>query len=78
MFAHKRQGTVDVIRVKGPLNADVIDEAEEFFKPRMNDSVPKIVLDFEAIPLIDSAGLELLLDLQDSCAKRPATSSWPT
>ncbi len=70
MFAHKRQGTVDVIGIKGPLNADVIEDAKEFLELRLSEAVPKIVLDFAGIALIDSAGLELLLDWQDRCAEK--------
>lgn len=70
MFHHKRQGSVDIISVKGPLHADVIDEANEFLEPRMNQGVPRLVFDLTGMPLIDSAGLEFLLDLQDRCAEK--------
>lgn len=67
MFYHKRHGTVDVISVRGPFNVDVIENAKAFVEPWLNRGIPKIVLDLEGVQLIDSAGLEFLLELQDRC-----------
>jgi anti-anti-sigma factor len=58
---------VDVISVKGPLNAEVIAGAREFVEPRLAKGIPKIVMDFEGTQLIDSAGLEFRLELQERC-----------
>lgn len=70
MFHHKRQGTVDVISVKGPFNVDVIDEVKTFVEPWLHRGIPKIVLDLEGVQLIDSAGLEFLLELQERCLQK--------
>ncbi len=70
MFHHKRHGTVDVISAKGPFNVDVIESAKEFLEPWLSRGIPKIVLDLEGIQLIDSAGLEFLLELQERCLQK--------
>ena len=65
MFERITQGAVDVIRGDAPLNADHVEEVSRLLVACLNNSQPYVVLDLEDVPLIDSAGLELLLDFME-------------
>ena len=70
MFEQSRQGAVDVIRGNDPLNVDHVEFLANLFEGCMEVGQPQVVFDMQAIPLIDSAGMELLLDIQEACRKR--------
>lgn len=65
MFKHSKQGAVTVIRGTIPLSGDALDLLDEAFAGCLSEGQPHAVLDLRAVPLIDSAGLERLLDLRD-------------
>jgi anti-sigma B factor antagonist len=73
MFEHFRQGAVDVVSGKEPLNSEFAEGAARAFRECMKTGQPRIVFDLENIPLIDSDGLELLLDIRDECRLRGGT-----
>jgi anti-anti-sigma factor len=64
MFEQKRQGAVDVVgggdRISGERVAELSEKLEECKRGQ-----PRVVLDLQGIAIIDSAGLELLLDAQE-------------
>ena len=72
-------GQVAILVCNGELTDDSLDafrHAVEQIEHRNNegpdqpDAVADLVLDFEAVPFIDSAGLEYLLDLQEKFAEK--------
>ena len=65
MFQRISQGAVDVIRGDAALNVDHVEEVGRLFAECLERGQPYVVLDLEGVPLIDSAGLELLLDFME-------------
>lgn len=70
MIEESKQGAITVIGTSDPLTADHVAEAAEALQRCFNDGPPMAVLDMSGIPLIDSAGLELLLNAHDGFAER--------
>ena len=68
MFERATQGVVDVIRGDSPLNAERVPEVAGLLRECSRNGQPYVVLDLEDVPLIDSAGLELLLDVKEEYA----------
>ena len=66
MFPFERQGAVGVIRPKGPIEAKHSDEFKLTALQGLGVGRPMLVVDLHDVPLIDSAGLESLLDLQQA------------
>lgn len=69
MFNVSLQGAVHVLSGNVPLNSENIALAREACIQCFGKGQPHLVLQLSAIPLIDSEGLELLLDLRDRCLK---------
>jgi anti-anti-sigma factor len=61
MFERQRQGTVDVIRCDEAIVLDHIDELGELLRGCLASGQPRAVLDMRTAPLVDSSGLETLL-----------------
>ena len=70
MFELARQGAVDVISGDLPLNSEHVADAAAVFEKCLDKGQPKLVLQMQNVPLIDSAGLELLLDVRRRCLQR--------
>jgi anti-anti-sigma factor len=70
MFEHSRQGAVDVIAGDEPLNVDSVDRVTRLLDQCISHGQPRIVFDLGGLALLDSAGLELLLDARERCARR--------
>jgi anti-anti-sigma factor len=70
MFRVAQQGAVRVIQGEAPLNGDYVAAAASCSKPLWSSGQPKLVFDLSGVPLINSEGLELLLDVRDRCAER--------
>lgn len=70
MFEHARIGAVDIIRGADPINLPNVKHLSGVLDECLLTGQPRVVLDLERVSLIDSAGLELLLDFQDRCAER--------
>jgi len=69
MFEHKCQGAVDVITGGDRISGEHVAELNALLETRVERGQPQIVLDLQSIALIDSAGLELLLDFQEKCQR---------
>lgn len=69
MFKVSLQGAVHVFSGTAPLNSEHISLAKEACEQCFGKGQPHLVLHLSGIPLIDSEGLELLLDLRDRCMK---------
>ena len=70
MFQRQRQGAVDVIGGEVPVNAENAQELESRLKEVIQRGQPRVVVNLAGVPLLDSRGLELLLDYRDHCARR--------
>ncbi len=69
MFEQKCQGAVDVISGGERISGDHVAELKEVLEARLEHGQPLMVLDLLGVAVIDSAGLELLLDVQEKCQR---------
>jgi anti-sigma B factor antagonist len=70
MFEHSRVGAVDIIRGSDPINLPNAKQLMNVLETCLVTRQPRVVFDLEKVSLIDSSGLELLLDFQDRCTDR--------
>jgi anti-anti-sigma factor len=70
MFQRRKQGTVDVVIGDEPLTRENTDQLSAALEPCLAHGPPRAVLDLQQTPLIDSAGLEQLLDYQEAFEQR--------
>ena len=70
MFAIKCQGAVEVVVPNVPLTSEHAEELRETVRHCISDGLPMVVISFHDVPLIDSAGLESLLDIRDAVHTR--------
>ena len=70
MWEQKRQGAVDVFTGNVSLTTESVHALRPKLEERLNQGQPRLVLDCQQIPLFDSAGLEMLLDIRDACLRR--------
>lgn len=67
MYEMDKHGAVNVICGDAPLNVDIVDRLAELLEESLSDGQPRVVVDLAKVPLLDSAGIELLLDYRDKC-----------
>ena len=67
MMDIKRSGTVTTLECAVALNHPNADEFRQLSNQCFGHGIPRIVVDMRQTPLIDSAGLEALLDVKDHC-----------
>ena len=65
MFEQSKQGAIDVVFANDPLNGDHVDRLRALLESYAEEGQPHVVLDLQGVPLIDSRGLELLLDVHE-------------
>jgi len=65
MFERVTHGAVDVIQGDLPLNVENAEALADLLQQSLFSGQPYVVVDLEEVPLIDSAGLELLLQYQE-------------
>ncbi len=65
MFERVTRGAVNVVQGDSPLNVDHVAEVASVLGECLQNGHPYVVFDLETVPLIDSAGLELLLDFKE-------------
>lgn len=70
MFQHKRQGAVHVVTGTAPLVGEGVDAAEIALRQCLGEGLPRAVLDMHDVSLVNSLGLELLLDMKDEFEQR--------
>ncbi len=70
MASIERSGSVTVVRPNRPLQRDSLVALTTEVNESIRSGVPLVVMDLAETPLIDSAGLEWLLDLDDQCSNR--------
>jgi anti-anti-sigma factor len=66
MFEQKRQGAVDVIGGGERIAGDRVPMLATLLAARAEHGQPHVVLDLQGVAVVDSAGLELLLDTQEA------------
>jgi anti-anti-sigma factor len=70
MFERAKQGAVDVVHGDDPLNAEFVPRVLQLLEECGAHGQPRAVLDLGNVPLVDSAGLEMLLDVQEGFQRR--------
>lgn len=65
-----RHGAVMVLRPSGALRVEAVESLDQQIRPTLSGGVPYIVLDLAETPLIDGAGLEWVLALDETCCRR--------
>ena len=70
MFELSKQGVVDVLSGEDPLCVEELDHLQALFERCLSAGPPRLVVDLQAVPFIDSAGLTWLLDARDDCVER--------
>jgi anti-anti-sigma factor len=70
MFRRSKQGSIDVVSGAVSLTAESIEQLSRAFEECLADGPPKAVFDMEHTPLIDSVGLERLLDIREKFEQR--------
>lgn len=70
MFESRRQADVFIISGNVPLDCEQQPKLQELLDQCFDTTPPKVVLDMQKIPLVDGSGLELLLDVRDTCEMR--------
>jgi anti-anti-sigma factor len=70
MFTTSTQGAVELVSGDDPINFDHVPKVQELLEHCGSRGQPRVVLDFDRVPLFDSAGLELLLDVQEQFQQR--------
>ena len=73
MFSVESQGAVDVVKPMAPLDQENAGEFTETLETGLTPGKPMVVLDMSDVPLIDSAGLDALLDFQDALEDQGGT-----
>lgn len=69
MFEQKCQGAVDVISGGDRISGEHVAALASLLEARVERGQPQIVLDLHGVAVVDSAGLELLLDFQEKCQR---------
>ena len=70
MSTVEHYGAVSVIRPDGPLRFSNLNELRDKVTEIVSSSIPYIVVDMTQTPLMDGAGLELFLDMDEECCDR--------
>ncbi len=70
MYSIKKQGAVDVIHSEVALDLNNAESFRDFSYKALQDGQPRIIFDMSEVPLIDSAGMDAIMDLQDECMRR--------
>lgn len=73
MFRRSKQGAVHVITGGDPLSGDHLQSLQQSLQECLRDAPPRAVVDLQSVPLVDSAGLEFLLDALDRFTARAGT-----
>ncbi|MCA9039796.1 MAG: STAS domain-containing protein [Planctomycetaceae bacterium] len=67
MYTRKKQGAISIIEGTDALTGDYLEELNTLLQECMSSGQPRVVFSFKNTPLLDSAGLEWLLDSLETC-----------
>jgi anti-sigma B factor antagonist len=70
MFKLRKQGAVKIVSGDEALTSESAADAARICDEALAQGQPRLVFDLHGVPLLDSKGLELLLDVQDRCGSR--------
>ncbi len=70
MLQRYKQGGIEVLQVSERLTIEECDTVRPLIFEGLPERMPQVVVDLRKLRLIDSAGLELLCEVQTSCLKR--------
>jgi anti-anti-sigma factor len=70
MFETRRQGAIHILTGDEPINGATIGQLDSQLLACFSHGQPKVVVDLERVALIDSAGLEWLVDAAEKCFQR--------
>ncbi len=73
MIHVETQGAVDVVRIDGSLNAEKATELAAALAPVIKTGAPMVVCDLSRLQLVDSDGLNWLLDAADEISHNGGT-----
>lgn len=65
----QRKGAVTVLKPKGPLSQEDVDQFHQRVITVMGDTLGRFVVDASAIPFVDSCGLEVLHDIGEELSQ---------
>ena len=65
MITQTSQGAVTILSLDMPLDADIAETLVDRVTELPRGGRPQLVIDMMSVPLLDSAGCEALLDIQD-------------
>lgn len=68
MFKLRKQGAVRIVSGDQALAGEGVCEAARICDEALLLGQPRLVFDLQGVPLMDSKGLELLLDVQERCS----------
>lgn len=69
MFEQKRQGAIDIVSGGDRISGEHVAELGVVLENCLKRGQPRVVLDLQGVALMDSAGLELLLDTHEECQR---------
>ena len=64
-----RQGAIAIIRPQGPLMGADADQVKTVLLDTAGATLGRVVLDLEAIPFVDSRGLEVLVEVTEEMSE---------
>lgn len=67
MYNCKRSGAVDIVSGDSPLNKEHRTAFLKSIDSCIGNGQPRVVVDLSLVPLMDSVGLDALLDARDRC-----------
>ena len=70
MISLEKQGAVSVLSVEATLNAESAEGLLSAFNSPVGRGLPQFVLDLSHVPLVDSSGLEAVLDARAAVRAR--------
>ena len=65
VIGERQSGAVTVLKPEGPIVASEAMDLRTRMDQAMKDHLGRVILDMSAVPLVDSEGLEALLDVSD-------------
>ena len=65
----QRQGAITIIRPQGPLLVADAEQLKTSLLETAGSSLGRVVLDLEAIPFVDSRGLEVLVEVTEEMSE---------
>ena len=70
MITTERRGAIRIVKTKDSLTEEYIEEIAAAIEKEIKIGRPLIVFDLSDVALINSRGLEILIDLEEQCAFR--------